>query len=238
MDDRLAQLSGSLQQHNSSFTAAIETISTKTIKLAEETSALSVRVVEHQLHLKHLLGFEEAPRQKMDNLVKQMSKFTVLILEVKSHSTTHTQRVSAHLDGLRSTREAHTTTTKADLVDIRGRIVPNLREQTNTLTSDVKLLKARFGEQTSALALTVQRLEDPLGNFDPTDFTLTVDCFEERLDALRVELAANTNHPCRACVFPVDVTAGTHVSPTEADDTVSRAPDIGGGRFAHIDPTF
>jgi hypothetical protein len=63
MDDRLAQLSGSLQQHNSSFTAAIETISTKTIKLAEETSALSVRVVEHQLHLKHLLGFEEARRQ-------------------------------------------------------------------------------------------------------------------------------------------------------------------------------
>ena len=230
MDNRLAQLYGSLRQHNSSFTAAIETISTNMIKLAEETSALFVRVVEHQLHLEHLLGFEEAPRQKMDNLVKQMSKFTVLILEVKSHSTTHTQRVLAQLDGLRSTMEAHTTTTKADLVDICGLIIPNLHEQTNTLASDVQLLDARFGEQTSALASTVQRLEDCLGNFDPTDFTLTVDCLEERLDAFRTELAA--------CVTPVDVNARAHVSLTKVNDTVSRAPNIGGDRFAHIHPTF
>jgi hypothetical protein len=54
MDDRLAQMSGSLQQHNSSFTAAIRIISANTAKLAQETSALSVRVVEHQSHLEHL----------------------------------------------------------------------------------------------------------------------------------------------------------------------------------------
>ena len=238
MDDRLAQLTGSLQHHNSSFSTAIKTISTNTSRLAEETSALSVRVVEHQSHLEHLLSFDEARRPQMDDHVKQMSKLTVLILEVKSQSHTHTQRVSAQLDGLRLTMEAHTTTTKADLVDIRGRIVPNLRDQANTLESDVQRLEARFGEQTSGLASTVQQLEDRLGNFDQTDFTLTVDCFEERLDALRVELAANTNHPHRACVPPVDVTAGTHVSLTKADDMVSRAPDIGGGRFAHIDPIF
>ena len=92
----------------------------------------------------------------MDDHVKQMGELTALILEVKSQSHTHTQRVSAQLDGLRSTMEAHTTTTKADLVDIRGRIVPNLSDQANTLASDVQCLKARFGEQTSALASTVQ----------------------------------------------------------------------------------
>ena len=64
--------------------------------------------------------------------------------------------VSAQLDGLRSTMEAHTTATKADLVDIRGRIVPNLRDQANTLASDVQRLEAQFGKQTSALASTVQ----------------------------------------------------------------------------------
>ena len=238
MDDRLAQLQGSLEHHNSSFSTAIETISMNTCRLAEETSALSARVVEHQSHLDHLLSFEEARRQQMDNHVKQMGKLTALISEVKSQSTTHTQRVSAQLDGLRSTMEAHTTTTKADLVDIRGRIVPNLRDRSNTLASDVQRLEAQFGKQTTALASTVQRLEDRLGNFDPANFTLTVDCFEERLDALRVALEAKTSHPHGACVPPVNVTAGAHVSPTEADDAMPRPPDIDGGRFAHIDPTF
>jgi len=254
MDDRLAQLQGSLEQHNSSFSTAIATKSTNTCRLTEETSALSARVVEHQSHLHHLLRFEEAWRQQMDDHVKQMGELTVLISEVKSQSTTHTQRVLAQLDGLRLTMEAHTTTTKADLIDIRGRIVPNLRNRSNTLASDVQRLDAQFGEQTTALVSTFQRLEDRLGNVDPTDFTLTVDCFEERLDALRVALEAKTSHPhgaCvppvdvtagahdsptaktshprGACVPPVDVTAGAHVSPTEADDVMPRPPDIGGG---------
>jgi len=60
MDDRLTQLQGSLENHNSYFSTAIKTISTNTCRLAEETSALSVRVVEHQSHLDHLLSFEEA----------------------------------------------------------------------------------------------------------------------------------------------------------------------------------
>ena len=174
----------------------------------------------------------------MDEHVKQMGELTALISEVKSQSTTETQRVSAQLDGLHSTMEAHTTTTKADLVDLRGRIVPSLRDKSDTIASDVQRLEAHFDEQTTALASTVQRLEDRLGNFDPTDFTRTVDCFEERLDALRVELGDTTSRPRGACIPPVDVTAGAHVSPTEAEDAMPRSPDIGGGRFAHIDPTF
>ena len=50
MDDRLAQLQGSLEKHNSSFSTAITTMSTNTCRLTEETSALSARVVEHQSH--------------------------------------------------------------------------------------------------------------------------------------------------------------------------------------------
>jgi hypothetical protein len=154
------------------------------------------------------------------------------------NSITHTQRVSAQLDGLRSTMEAHNTKTKADLVNIRGLIVPNLRKQATALASNVQLLEECFGEQASALALNVQRLEDCLGNFDPTDFTLTVDCFEEHLDAFRTKFDEYTTNPCRACIPPLEVNARTHAPPIEVDDTTSRAPNIGGGRFAHVDPTF
>ncbi len=69
--------------------------------------------------------------------------------------------------------EAHTTTTKADLVIIRGRIVPNLRDRSNTLPLDVQRLEAQFGEQTTALASTVQRLEDG----GPVWYSWLEDCF-------------------------------------------------------------
>ena len=69
MDDRLAQLQGSLEHHNSSFSTAIKTISKNTCRVVEETSALSVRVVEHQSHLEHLFSFEEAWRHQMDDHV-------------------------------------------------------------------------------------------------------------------------------------------------------------------------
>ena len=142
MDDQLTQLQGTLEHHNSLFNTAIATISANTSSLVEKTSALSDQVVKHQSHLENLLSFEEARRQQMDDHVTQMGELTALISEVKSQSHTHTQRVLAQLDGLRLTMEAHATTTKADLVDIRGRIVPNLRDQTNTLALDVQRLEA------------------------------------------------------------------------------------------------
>ena len=50
-----------------SVTAAITTLSGNTARLSEETTALSVRVVEHQGHLENLLGFEEARQAQMDD---------------------------------------------------------------------------------------------------------------------------------------------------------------------------
>ena len=126
MDDQITQMSDRLQQNNSSFTVAIQTILMNTATLAQETSALSVQVVEHQSHLDNLLGFEEAWRQQMDDHVKPTSNLTVLITEVRSNTTIQTQHILAQLDGLQSTMDSHNTTTKADLVDICGRIVPDL----------------------------------------------------------------------------------------------------------------
>jgi hypothetical protein len=60
MDYLITQMSDHIQKDISSFTSAIATISSNTTKLAQETSTLSVRVVEHQHHLDNLLGFEEA----------------------------------------------------------------------------------------------------------------------------------------------------------------------------------
>ena len=50
-----------------SVTAALTTLSNNTARLLEETSALSVCVVEHQGHLENLLGFEEARQAQMDH---------------------------------------------------------------------------------------------------------------------------------------------------------------------------
>ncbi len=67
------------------------------------------------------------------------------------------------------TVDATNTTIKSDIVDIRGRIVPDLREHTN------------------AIAANVQRLKDPFGSFVATNLSMTVSCIEERLDAFRTE---------------------------------------------------
>jgi hypothetical protein len=113
-------MSEHLQHSTSSITTAIESISSNTAKLAQETSSLSVQVVEHQAHLDNLLGFEETRRQQMDDHVKHMGDLTALIAEVKSQANIQTQHVLAQLDGLRTKVDAHISTTKSDIVDIRG----------------------------------------------------------------------------------------------------------------------
>ena len=131
IEDRLASMDERIAVTTESTATAIETISANTDKLAQETTALSVRMVEHQSHLENLLGFEEARRQQMDDHVKQMIELAALIAEVKSNATMQTQRVSAQLDGLRATVDASNSSTKKDIVDLRGRIVPELRDQHN-----------------------------------------------------------------------------------------------------------
>jgi hypothetical protein len=121
----------------------------------------------------------------MDDHVKQMSDLTALITEVRSQTTIQTQRLSAQLDGLRSTMDSNTNTTKADLVDIRGRIVPDLREHTTATASQVK------------------RLEDRLDDYPL--LSLTVACLEERLDTFREEFDGYTTQHPRASTPPDNV---------------------------------
>lgn len=220
MDDQITQMSDCLQQNNSSFTVAIQTILMNTATLAQETSALSVQVVEHQSHLDNLLGFEEAWRQQMDDHVKQRSDLSALITEVRSNTTIQTQSILAQLDGLRSTMDSHNTTTKADLIDIRGRIVPDLHEHA------------------TAIASNVNRLEDRFGDFDATNLRLSVDCLEERLDALRAEFNKYTENPIRVSVPLIKVDDRVNVPPIEVDDMMPTATNIGSGRFVNINPTF
>ena len=70
--ERIASMDERIAITTESTATAIETLSANTEKLAQETTALSVRMVEHQSHLENLLGFEEARRQQMDDHVKQV----------------------------------------------------------------------------------------------------------------------------------------------------------------------
>ncbi len=189
IEDRIASMDECIAMNNESTATAIESISANTNKLAQETTALSertnilaqettalsVRMVDHQSHLENLLGFEEARRQQMDDHVKQMVDLAALIAEVKSNATVQTQRVSAQLDGLRTKVDTHNNSTKTDIVDLRGRIVPELRDQHN------------------AIAATVQRLETRLDSTDNTTSRNITD-LDNRLAAFRAEFDAYTNN--------------------------------------------
>ena len=127
-----------------SVTAALATLSSNTARLSEETSALSVRVVEHQGHLENLLGFEEARQAQMDDHWKSISALTSQVEEVSATAATQTQRLVAQLDGIRSNNETATTALKNDMTDLRGRIIPSLREQSSGIALSVKRLEERF----------------------------------------------------------------------------------------------
>ena len=88
-----------------SITSTIATLSRNTARLSEETSALSVHVVEHQDHLENLLGFEEARRTQMDDHWKSIAALTSRVEEVSHTTATQHQRIAAQLDGLRSNTE-------------------------------------------------------------------------------------------------------------------------------------
>jgi hypothetical protein len=154
----------------------------------------------------------------MDDHVKQMGNLTALIAEVKSQASIHTQHVLAQLDGLRMKVDVDITITKLDIVDIRGRIVPDLRDHANTIASNVKCLEDRFG------------------SFDANNLTLAITCIEECLDAFWHEFDEYTKNPISVNVSPPRSPPHTHDTAT-VDDPTGPDPKPHNPRFPNIDPT-
>jgi hypothetical protein len=127
-----------------SVTAAITALSGNTARLSEETTALSTRVVEHQGHLENLLGFEEARQAQMDDHWQSIVDLKSQLEEANKSSATQHQRLVAQLDGLRSTNDTTTSTMKNDITDLRGRIIPGLRDDSSAIALSVKRLEERF----------------------------------------------------------------------------------------------
>ncbi len=117
-----------VERDHVSVTKAITTLSSNTARLSEETTALSVRVVERQDHLENLLGFEEARRAQMDDHWRSIVEIKSAVEEAQSAATKQADRftVTAQLDGLRATTDQTTNTLRVDLNDLRGRIIPLL----------------------------------------------------------------------------------------------------------------
>ena len=127
-----------------SVTAAITTLSGNPAQLSEETTALSVRVVKHQGHLKNLLGFEEARQAQMDDHWQSIVALKQQVEEATKTTATQTQRLVAQLDGLRSNNETSTTAMKNDITDLCGRIIPGLRDDSSAIALSIKRLEERF----------------------------------------------------------------------------------------------
>jgi hypothetical protein len=141
--------------HRSVVTEAITTFSGNTARLSEETSALSVRVIEHQGHLENLLGFEEARQAQMDGHWKSIVALTSQVGEVKTTTATQTQRIAAQLDGLRSNYDTTTIAMKNAITDLRGRIIPGLRDHSSTIVLSVKRLEERLEAYSKTPAVPV-----------------------------------------------------------------------------------
>lgn len=69
------------------------------------------------------------------------------IVEIKSTMeeahlavTKQTDRLTAQLDGHRATTDQTTKALRVDLNDLRGRIIPSLREQSTSIATSVQLL--------------------------------------------------------------------------------------------------
>ncbi len=84
-----------MAQDNKILTEAITTLSTNTARLSGETTALSVRVIQHQGHLENLLRFEETRQTQMDDHWREMTNLKSLVADITSMTTTQTQRISA-----------------------------------------------------------------------------------------------------------------------------------------------
>ena len=129
-----------VERDHASVTAAITTLSGNTARLSEETTALSVRVVEHQDHLENLLGFEEARRHQMDDHWRSIEEIKSAVEDAKTAATTQSNRLTAQLDGLRATTEQATTALRTDVNDLRGRVIPSLREQSTATAASIQHL--------------------------------------------------------------------------------------------------
>ena len=126
------------------MTAAITTLSGNTARLSEETTALLARVIEHQDHLENLLGLEEARRAQMDDHWRSIIDIKAAVEEVKTAAITQTDRFTAQLNGIRANTDTTTTALRTDVNNLRGRIIPSIREQSTAIADSVQRLKDRI----------------------------------------------------------------------------------------------
>ena len=80
----------------------------------------------------------------MDDHWRSIAEIKTDIAEVKATATTQTDRFTAQLNGLRATTDMTTTALRTDINDLRGRIIPSLREQATSITSSVQRLEDRL----------------------------------------------------------------------------------------------
>ena len=177
MHDNMKIFRDRIDTDQRSVTAAITKLSANTTRLSEETTALSTRVIEHQGHLENLLGFEEARQNQMDDHWKSIVDLKLELEEATKASATQQQRLTAQLDGLRSNTETTTSTMKNDITDLRGRIIPSLRDDSSAIALSVKRLEERFDAYskrpsqpaTFAPNLTPPRAPTPIENIPTED---------------------------------------------------------------------
>ncbi len=159
MDQKTTGILESLQQAADNTTCLLET-----------SELFSSRMLQHQTHLEHLMGFKEQRRSQMDNHWCALEDLMTIVSEVIADSTTQSQRLMAQLDGLCSTTKQATTTACNNILDIRARMIPKLCTRTNALVLEGQSFHARL----DAIDAAPTGLVSPPPSHDDADNTPTL----------------------------------------------------------------
>jgi hypothetical protein len=116
----------------------------KNIKYLTETNeTITKRMLDHQTQIEHLMSYKEQRRQQMDHHWQKLEALESSLITVQTNTALQSQQLTAQLDGIHSNNEQAHTTARNGILDIRARLLPELRTTTNTLSTKIDELYSK-----------------------------------------------------------------------------------------------
>jgi hypothetical protein len=142
---------------------ALDTLSSNTARLTAELTALLAWLSTHSNQIDILMAHEEAHCDQMDQHRQQMVNIESLLKHTDDLIVAATKQnsiLAAQMTGLRTTTKTVASAARNNINDHRARMIPDLRDVTSTLMSEVKGLLRRLTSLDGILTSQTQTLVD------------------------------------------------------------------------------
>jgi hypothetical protein len=129
------------------------------------SSRLASNMKEHSAHTSNLMEFEKAQRQQMDDHWKRLKEIENVVK--RTDATVHTtdeaitetaqqnKRLTAQLTGVRANAENTANIARSDIMDLRACLIPELRDASAFLLTEVKTLQGKLSTLSLATASSI-----------------------------------------------------------------------------------